>query len=223
MKTIFHILLYVTMSLMTTLVSAQDMSSLEEFYKKLSNGCFSFSCQYTLQPSGSGNAASFGNIMGEARVEMQGHAYIFRGNGLAIISDGKSICVMDESAEEAVYEALPESFTETDYLQNPAYLIRGLEDNFKVLSSTRVKDARGGYVSDNYVLVPTVQCGICKCYLDFVAHKGILSAAEFELSDGNVLKVKFSEQKFLPEKPMEYFALMNPSSFESSWIITDLR
>ena len=25
------------------------------------------------------------------------------------------------------------------------------------------------------------------------------------------------------EKPMEYFALMNPSSFESSWIITDLR
>lgn len=212
-----------TLSLMATLVAAQDMSHLDEFYKKLGGGCFSFSCQYALQPSGSGNAASLGNIMGEARVEMQGDAYIFRGNGLAIISDGKSICVMDESAKEAVYEVLPESFTETDYLQNPAYLIRGLEDNFKVLTSTRVKDAQGDYVSDSYVLVPTVECGINECTLDFVAHKGTMSAARFELSDGSILKVKLSEQKFLPEKPLEYFALMNPSSFGSDWIITDLR
>lgn len=220
MKKIFHILLSWLLALMTVGMSAQEMTSLEKFHKTLNERYISFSCRYTLQPARGHSASSFGKVSGEAEVEMQGDAYIFNGNGLSIVSDGKSICIIDVSAKEAVYEAVPADLSEADFLQNPAYLIRGLEDNFKVSGQSEVTGASG---ADYYVLEPVVDCGINKCILYFKAGEEWLSKAVFELSDGNVLEVEVYDHNSLPKKPLSHFAPQNPSSFDSTWIITDLR
>lgn len=209
------------MVLITVGMSAQEMSSLEKFHKCLNEKYISFSCRYTLQPAKVQGASVLGKVSGEAEVEMQGDAYIFKGSGLFVVSDGKSICVMDESAREAVYEAVPADLSEADYLQNPAYLIRGLEDNFKVLKSSRLAGESGSY--DKHILEPVVDCGISQCSLYFKTGNEWLSKAVFGLSDGNVLEVEMYDHNSLPRKQVSYFAPKDPASFDPTWIITDLR
>lgn len=223
MKKVLYILISGILAMMSTGISAQDKSSLEKFYKELNEKYVGLSCHYTLRPANGAGASSFGKVSGNADVEMQDDAYIFRGNGLTIISDGKIICVMDEYAKEAVYESVPADLSEADYLQNPAYLIRGLEDNFKILKSTGITGASSAEVCDNYVLEPVVDCGIRQCCLYFKAGKEWLSKAVFELSDGNILEVEVYEPISLQKKHISYFTPKDPSSFEPNWIITDLR
>lgn len=208
------------MALISSDMSAQQ-NSLEKFYQQLDGRHYSFTCRYTLKPSGS--ASSFGKVTGQAQVEMQDEAYIFKGNGLAIVSDGRDLCVIDESSKEAVFESVPESLSEADFIQNPAYLIRGLEDNFKVEKSSSRKDAEGTRISDTYVLIPVVSCGISRCTLDFPVRREGLSSAVFELTDGTVLEVSIDENNFQQKKPDPYFAIKQPSSFDRTWVVTDLR
>jgi hypothetical protein len=221
MKKILCIILSGLIALTTSDISAQQKNSLEKFYQQLEDAYYSFSCSYTLKPSG--DASSFGKVTGQAQVEMQDEAYIFKGNGLAIVSDGQALCLIDESSKEAVLESVPETISEADYLQNPAYLIRGLSDNFKVEKASSAKDDKGTRISDNYVLIPTVNCGISRCKLTLPVQNAGLSSAVFELSDGTVLEVSIYDNKFQPKKSDSYFAIRQPSSFDKAWVVTDLR
>lgn len=198
-------------------LAAQDKSPLEKFYSDLDNSCMAFTCKYMYTPSPDSNFSSVGSITGEAYVELQGDSYIYDGDGLLITSDGKGLSIMDESVKEIVYEAVPEEITEADFVQNPVYLIRGLKDNFKIEKSKREE---GAY---EYVLVPSVSAGVERCLISFAENQDGLSFIRLNMSDGSTLRVNLYEHDYQSKKPASHFALRDPASFDSSWVVTDLR
>lgn len=202
---------------------AQEKNPLEKFYEALDGSCLEFTCEYTFTPQTRADAAGTGKVTGQARIEIQGDAYVFEGNGLVVKSDGKSVCFIDDEAREIIYESMPETLSEADFLQNPAYLLRGLKDNFKVARTTRETDSYGDHISDDFILVPLVKCGIVKCRLSFVVCQDSLPTVFLEMTDGSELKVWMYEDNLMPKKPLSYFAPPAPSSFDSSWIVTDIR
>lgn len=211
------------MTLASAFLYAQDKNKLETFYDVLEDYCLEFTCEYTFTPSKAVDAAGSGKVKGEARIVIQGDAYIFDGNGLVVKSDGKSVCIIDDGAKEIVYESMPETLSEADFLQNPAYLVRRLKDNFKVIKTTRETDSYGDHVADDFVLAPLVKCGILKCRLSFVVYQDSLPYVYLDMTDGSKLKVLMSEENIMQKKPLTYFAPPAPESFDSSWIVTDLR
>lgn len=223
MKTILKYTLAGLMILAPVFLHAQEKNRLEAFYDALESSCLEFTCEYTFTPPKTADAVGIDKVAGEARIEIQGDAYVFDGNGLVVKSDGKSVCIIDEGAKEIVYEAMPETLSEADFLQNPAYLVRGLKDNFKVIKATREKDSYGDHVSDVFVLAPLVKCGILKCRLSFLVYQDSLPYVYLDMTDGSKLKVLMSEENFMQKKPLSYFAPPAPESFDSSWIVTDLR
>lgn len=223
MKTVMKYVLAGLLVLASTNINAQEKNKLEKFYDALEGSCLGFTCEYTFTPPKSAGASGIGKVTGEAKIEIQGDAYIFDGNGLVVKSDGKSVCIMDDDAKEVVYESMPETFSEADFLQNPVYLVRGLKDNFKVIRTTRETDSYGDHVSDDFLLAPLVKCGILKCRLSFVVYQDSLPFVDLYMTDGSELKVLMFEEDFMQKKPLSYFAPPAPESFDSSWIVTDLR
>lgn len=223
MKIIIKYALAGLLVLASTFLNAQEKNKLEKFYDALEDSCLGFTCEYTFTPPKNAGVSEIGKVTGQARIEIQGDAYVFDGNGLVVKSDGKSVCIIDEGAKEIVYESMPETLSEADFLQNPAYLVRGLKDNFKVIRSTRETDSYGDHVSDDFVLAPLVKCGVIKCRLSFVVYQDTLPFVDLDMTDGSRLKVLMSEEDFMQKKPLSYFAPPAPESFDSSWIVTDLR
>lgn len=193
-------------------LSVFSQNRLDGFFGLIDGSCTSFKCTYSLVPSKNSAMSRVGAVTGSASVCIQGEAYVFDGDGLVIKSDGKEICVIDSNAKEAVFESVPEDLSEADFLQNPALLICGLKDNFRLKSSS----------ADEFVLVPVVDCGIVECRLLFSANAQGPSSAFFKLSDGGVLEVKMTDYAFHPERSSDYF-IQDQSSFDSDWIVTDLR
>lgn len=223
MKTIMKYALAGLLVLVSTFLHAQEKNKLEKFYDALESSCLEFTCEYTFTPPKSAGASGIGKVTGQAKIEIQGDAYIFDGNGLVVKSDGKSVCIIDDDAKEAIYESMPETLSEADFLQNPAYLVRGLKDNFKVIRATKETDSYGDHVSDDFLLAPLVKCGILKCRLSFVVYQDALPYVYLDMTDGSELKVLMYEENLMQKKPLSYFTPPAPESFDSSWIVTDLR
>lgn len=198
-------------------LAAQKISPLEKFYSDLENACMTFTCTYLYTPAQDSGMSSVGSITGDAYVELQGEAYIYKGNGLEITCDGNNVCIVDESVMEAVYEPVPETITSADMIQNPVYLLKGLKNNFKIEDSQRCEGAC------EYVLVPTVSSGIEKCLVMFADNKDGLSFMRLNMSDGSTLRINLSEHDFLQKKPDSHFVPRDPVSFGPSWVVTDLR
>lgn len=193
-------------------LSLYSQNRLDGFFGLIDSSCASFKCTYSLVPSKNSAMSRVGTVTGSASVCIQGEAYVFDGDGLVIKSDGKEVCVIDSNAKEAVLESVPEDLSEADFLQNPALLICGLKDNFRLKRSS----------AEEFVLEPVVDCGIVECRLLFSANVQGPSSASFKLSDGGVLEVKMTDYAFHPERSSDYFSL-DQSSFDSDWILTDLR
>lgn len=189
-------------------ISARDGNAYDRFVRNLEDACVSFSCGYELS-----GLQGIGTVMGTASVKLQGKSYRFSGGGLVMVSDGESVCVMDESSREAVLENVPQDVSEMDFMMNPALLLYSLKDNFEV---RKIENGR-------YVLSPVVDCGIEKCVLVFTGSSQELSSAEFRLSDGSLLKATVTDYKVENKESATYFKPADPSSFDSSWIVTDLR
>ena len=189
-------------------VSAQGVNAYDRFVRNLEDACVSFSCGYEFS-----GLQGIGPVKGTASVMLQGKSYRFSGGGLMIVSDGESVCVLDEGAREAVLENVPEDASEMDFMTNPALLIHSLKDNFKV------EKIEGG----RCFLVPVVNCGVDRCVLVFAGSSQNLSSAEFRLSDGSVLKASVTDYKITKKEPASYFKPADPSSFDLSWVVTDLR
>ena len=188
--------------------SAQGVNAYDRFAGNLEDACVSFSCGYEFS-----GLQGIVPVKGTASVMLQGKSYRFSGGGMTIVSDGESVCVMDEGAKEAVFENVPQDASEMDFIMNPALLLHSLKDNFKV---EKIEDGR-------YVLAPVVNCGIDGCVLVFTGSSQALSSAEFSLSDGSVLKASVTDYKITKKEPASYFKPADPSSFDLSWVVTDLR
>ena len=101
----------------------QQEEALDSFVKRISSSAVSFTYSCVI---GDGGA----EVTGEGTVDMQGDAYIVRGNGLEVYCDGRTRWTVDRQAQEAVVEAYdPDS---PDYSVNPAALLRSFDKAFKV-------------------------------------------------------------------------------------------
>lgn len=181
---------------------AQNTSLLDSMYADFASGCVTLDFSYSIKTGAS-------DILGKGTVAFQDNAYHMTGNGIEICCDGKDVWLMDPKAKEVYIEAVGEG---TDaFLQNPALLFTGLKDNFSV---SGVKD---GHI---FELVPKVDCGIDECTVR-MNKDGNLSSGEFIMSEGQIVSVDVSAIKKSDRKDISSFRPTR--SFDSSWMVTDLR
>lgn len=201
MKIEMKYLLASFLTVLSGMAHAQNTSLLERMYADFASKCVTLDFSYVI-----GTGVS--DIQGNGTVSFQDNAYQMSGNGLEIYCDGKDVWLMDPKAKEVYIEAVGEG---TDaFLQNPALLFTGLKDNFEVIGAN-------GSV---FQLRPEVDCGIDECTVR-MNKDGDLASGEFIMSDGQVVSVEVSAIKKSDRKDISSFR--PTQSFDSSWMVTDLR
>lgn len=188
--------------------SAQDTSLLERMYSKVSGVCLELTYSYTARMYGT-------KAVGSGVLASQGACWQMMGNGFEMWCDAKTVWVADPAAKEVVIEDA--STDRNDYMANPALLFVNLSETFKVQTARPVDDGRAML----YVLVPSVGCDIEYCNMEIRKSDASITQGSFIMTDGNVIDITVSAMRLLPVRPVADF---RPSiSFDSSWIVTDLR
>lgn len=186
----------------------QQEEALDSFVKRISSSAVSFTYSCVI---GDGGA----EVTGEGTVDMQGDAYIVRGNGLEVYCDGRTRWTVDRQAQEAVVEAYdPDS---PDYSVNPAALLRSFDKAFKV-TCVSVSGK-----SLDYTLEP-VSSGtdIAELRLSLSADASCLLSAGFTAKDGTAAEFAIPSFSFSALSDPERF-VFDVSSLGSGYYVTDLR
>lgn len=199
-------MLAVIMMFICSLMSAQDESVLDRFYRALSGSCAEIVCSYSVRSSGI-------EISGEGTLVSQGVLWTMKGNGVEMFCDANSLWIADPAMKEVVIE--PASY-ESGYTSNPAILLVRMEDMF-VVRQERTMDS--GKVL--YILNPVEDGDIDYLNVEMSEADATLLNATVAMSDGSLIKIEVSSMKLTPERPVEEFRPQ--AAFDSSWIITDLR
>lgn len=197
--------------ILSGMMHAQNTSLLERLYSDFASANITLDFSYVIGTGGS-------DIVGDGKVDFQGNAYHMSGNGLDIYCDGKDMWLMDTRAKEVYIEAVSDG---TDaFLQNPALLFMGLKDNFNVAGTKEVTDAGDGSKYMVFELVPEVSCGIDACTIK-IRKDGTLHSGTFVMSEGQTIGVDIRSIKKSDRKDISSFR--PTQSFDSSWMVTDLR
>lgn len=212
-KVLKHIFCFV-LSLTAGLAYAQDTSLLERMYDDFSSEFSTLDISYVLEMLPA-------DMTGEAVVSFQDDAYRLSADGLDIYCDGKSVWTLDNISKEVIIE--PVTDDGTDFIRNPAGLFLGLKDNFKVTDISEGGHMREPGVKDIvYTLVPVVECGMDECRIQ-IRRNGDLYYGTFLMSDGqiDIVRVIVNSITRSAKKDIGYFR--PAQSFDSSWVVTDLR
>ena len=202
MKIHMKYLLASFLMILSGMAHAQNTSLLDRMYEDFASCCVTLDLSYVI-------VTGVSDINGKGTVAFQENAYHMSGNGMEIYCDGKDVWLMDPNAKEVYIEAVGEG---TDaFLQNPALLFIGLKNDFEV---SAVKD--GGL----FELVPTVDCGIDECSV-MINKDGDLVSGTFHMSEGQIVAVEVHSIKKSDRKDISSFR--PTQSFDSSWMVTDLR
>ena len=183
---------------------AQDVALLDRLYEKFADSCVELEYTYTSKISGV-------NISGSGMLQIQGSMWHNEGNGIEIWCDGKTIWTADLAAEEVVIDSVSDA-SETE-LTNPALMFVHIKDLFTVRSA----DGK----ADIFILEPIDEMDIDFFNVEIMKSDASIRSGSFALSDGNKFNIKVSSMKQMQKKPATTF---KPSqTFDSSWIVTDLR
>lgn len=195
MKTIFVLLTFL-LSFISLPSGAEDfLSGLSERVKKSG-----VSFVYEYETSGKVK------VNGEGIAKVRGIAFVFNGNGVEVVSDGKVKWTIDRKGKEVVVENLtydvipiiPDKFTKSQYYKAK---IKGVD-----LSCIDLKPK----FKSNIV-------GIKLCFF-----KSVLRFAVVRVNDGTETFFTIADMKDLQKGDMQKFSF-DTSALDSSWIITDLR
>lgn len=209
-----NILIASFLTFLSGMVHSQDTSLLDRLYEDLSSNLVTLDISYVLEMSST-------DITGDATVEFQDNAYHLSGNGIEVYCDGKDVWLIDPAAKEVYIEPISEGVDA--YMQNPALLFSGLKDNFVVSNVKEEGQIRESGVKDlEYNLIPKVACGIEECSIQ-LKKDGTLYYGTFVMSDGQAetIRVKVNSIKKSDRKDISSFR--PTQSFDSSWMVTDLR
>lgn len=209
-----NILIASFLTFLSGMVYSQDTSLLDRLYEDFSSDLVTLDISYVLEMASA-------DMVGEGTVEFQGNAYRLSGNGIEVCCDGTDVWLMDPAAKEVYIE--PVSDGVDAFIQNPALLFTGLNENFKVVNVKEGGHIREPGVKDIvYDLIPKVSCGIEECSIQ-LKKDGTLYYGTFVMSEGqaDIIRVKVDSIKKSDRKDISYF---RPTlSFDSSWMVTDLR
>ena len=187
---------------------AQDESLLNRLYEKFADSCVELEYTYTSKISGV-------NISGSGMLQIQGSMWHNEGNGIEIWCDGKTIWTADLAAEEVVIDSVSDA-SETE-LTNPALMFVHMKDLFNLKQVVKSTDGK----ADIFILEPIHEMDIDFFNVEILKSDASIRSGSFALSDGNKFNVKVSSMKQIQNKPATSF---KPSqTFDSSWIVTDLR
>lgn len=187
---------------------AQDVALLDRLYEKFADSCVELEYTYTSKISGV-------NISGSGMLQIQGSMWHNEGNGIEIWCDGKTIWTADLAAEEVVIDSVSDA-SETE-LTNPALMFVHIKDLFNLKQTVRSADGK----ADIYILEPIDEMDIDFFNVEIMKSDASIRSGSFALSDGNKFNIKVSSMKQMQKKPATTF---KPSqTFDSSWIVTDLR
>lgn len=204
----------VTFILMSFLLSvagtagAQDKSLFDKLYSDIVSSCVSLDYTYDTEVSGI-------RMTGNHSLEVQGKIWHLEGNGIEAWCDGESVWTTDPDAKEVIVE--PVSDDDQGALTNPALLLTRLKDWFEVRESRNSADGK----TILYILFPKADINIEYFNLNVRKSDGTIVSGSFAMDDGNAVTIKVASMVRTQKKPESYF---RPSqSFDSSWIVTDLR
>jgi hypothetical protein len=195
--------------MLSWLVSAQDNSLLDRMCDNVASSCVSLDYSYTARVSGIDKKAS-GTLMS------QDENWTLKGNGVDMYCDGSTVWVVDPALKEVVIESL-EDERQTEFLTNPARIVVGLRDSFKVNTANPSSDGKSVVFS----LVPLKGGDVEYLNVDIYKDTALIRNMSFAMKDGTLVKIEVSSMKLTPKVSDEAF---RPQTvFDSKWIITDLR
>ena len=189
---------------------AQDTSALKQLCAKMTENSATLNYSYTLSLSGV-------KTVGDGVLYVQDQSYVMQGNGLKIYCNGSTVWLVDEAGKEVIIESVSQEAN--SYLSNPVLLLANIEAIFSVSAPT----SSGSSLT--YKLTPKCDCGIASGAVTLSAAGGssyVFSSGTFKMSDGGQFGVKIKSMTFSSKKPLTFYNL-DLSTFDSSWMITDLR
>lgn len=202
-------LLAAVLLLVPVLSNAQDTSLLTKFYQGIADSCLDISYTYSTRISGIENK-------GQGTLLSQGMMWKLDGNGVQMYCDSLSVWIIDPQMKEVVIEPAPED-ERTQWMSNPAVIFSRLSTLFNVNESLPSRDGKAVI----YVLKPKDAGDIDFCNIELLKSDASIRNASVALSDGTLIKIEVSSMKLTPETSVEAFR--PHMSFDSSWIVTDLR
>ncbi len=187
---------------------AQDQTLLNRLYGKFADSCVELEYTYSSKISGV-------KIIGKGILQIQGSMWHNDGNGVEVWCDGKTIWTVDHAAEEVVIDSVYDASEEE--LTNPALLFVHMKDLFNLKQVAKSADGK----AEIFILEPINDMDIDFFNVEILKSDASIRSGSFALSDGNKFDIKVSSMKQIQKKPATSF---KPSqTFDSSWIVTDLR
>lgn len=188
----------------------QGRDLLESLYERMTSSCVETAYTYTTEVSGV-------KINGSHSLELQDRLWHMKGNGIEIWCDGKTVWTTDPVAKEVIIEDAADD--ENGDLTNPALLLVRLDEWFDVKEKRQLPDGKNML----YILAPKhgQEMGIEFFNIKIRKSDGMVSGGSFALEDGTTVSLNFTSMAMKQEKPVTHY---RPSvTFDTSWIITDLR
>ena len=195
--------------LMPAIVSAQDVSLLDKFNSAVAQSCMEVDYSYTARVSGVENK-------GSGALVSQGFMWKLQGNGVQMYCDAESLWVIDPAMKEVVIEPAQQDAA-VSWLTNPAMVFSNLMANYLVTEALPSKDGK----SVVYALKPKTGKDVSYCNVEIYRQSALLKNATVALVNGTLIKIEVSSMKLTPKVSDEAFRPQ--MSFDSSWIVTDLR
>ena len=180
----------------------EAQSALKSFSDKVFASMVSFSYDYATKGKVS--------LKGSGSAIVQNDGFVLKVDGLEVWCDGKDRWTMDPAAKEAVVESVED---------DPAFLLTGVEDNFKLVSSPEEVFVKGKYRM-MFHLKPKVPSELKDIRLFF--DDNTLVSAIVSVKDGTETYFEIRDLKFDKRSSGAEFRF-DEKSLDSSWVITDLR
>lgn len=172
-------------------------------------------------------------LSGNGHVVISGPLYFMEGDGLKVWCDGKERWTVDEAAKEVVVE----NASEDDFLSSPVLMVSRLPELFswekvgeKTLFNKKISIEGNGVdiAATRYSLLPKdgVESDFSTISLYFDSASALLGA-EAGFKDGTAASFTVLSMSFIPAGSSGFADLSSlafaEASFDSSYIITDLR
>lgn len=217
MKTISRIFIAAAVAFLALpQVSLAKSGTLDAFVSKVSASLVSFDYSFTMPTKKA-------KMTGNGRVEVQGISFFVDGNGLEIWCDGNTRWTIDRVSEEALVEAVDDSFD--SYATNPALMIASIDNAFQ--ESSFGSSRFGGKAVDASVLSPVRKgrgsMDIAGLKLFFKSGTATLVGAEVTLNDGSVSDFTITNLKFEEAGKSKESFRFDEKTLDSSYVVTDLR
>jgi len=138
------------------------------------------------------------------------------GNGVKMYCDSVVVWIMDQSSKEVVIESA-DAGASAEYMTNPAVMFMRIGELF---DTVKVLDKDDGRVA-LYILRPKNSGKIDYLNVEILKKDALLMNGEFAMKDGTLVKVRVDSMILTPLRPVSAFR--PDRTFDSSWIVTDMR